>query len=111
MNWKFWQGGETDTWARRGGYIGASLGFIVGLVIALYQWIKNDISTSEFDTIVAAGRSVPVLFLIPFIGLLFGALAGVLVGIGTPKFKRRPEQGGWAPDKPGLKRENFTNKK
>lgn len=98
MNWKFWRGGETNTWARRGGYIGASLGFIVGLIIALLRWTNPEVSTPGTNT-VASAMSGPVLFLIPFIGLLVGAFAGVLVGIGTPKFNPRPEQGGWGPDK------------
>lgn len=80
-----WVGGETKTWAVRYALIGVIVGMILGVGAAIYM---NDSSA-------VPERFVFILFLVLFFFSFFGAFSGVLVGLGTPKYKSDPEQGYW----------------
>ncbi len=83
-------GEEMLTWAPEGAIIGAILGFTLGA--SLYP-ILNYMDLEELRVL---QRQSPTTFFIALAGLsaIFGASAGALVGIGTPKFNAHAQQGG-----------------
>ncbi len=83
-------GEEMLTWAPEGAIIGAILGFTLGS--SLYP-ILNYMNLEALSVI---QRQSPTTFFVALAGLssIFGASAGALVGIGTPKFNAHAQQGG-----------------
>jgi hypothetical protein len=80
------KGSETTTWMIQGAIWGLIIGLMIGFVIL--GMISVFISANKESL-----SSFPYLYLTPVIGGFFGMFSGALVGIGTPRFNRHPQQG------------------
>lgn len=84
-------GGETLTKAPEGAVIGFFVGIAVGLFFGLLV-ISGIFEGLSLDSL-SVGEKISIVVGSMLGGAAVGALAGVLVGIGTPKFNPHPQQG------------------
>jgi MFS family permease len=80
-------GEETSSYSKIGALIGAVCGLVLGGLIVAFFRIPN------FADIENHLPPLFILALVPLFIAAIGAGAGILVGIGTPKFKEKPVQG------------------
>lgn len=87
---------ETLTWAKEGALLGAAIGIALGLT--LYLLLSYELI--DLPGVEKINTQGPFLFLFMALlaGAIYGAIAGALIGIGTPKFNPHPQQG--LPERP-----------
>lgn len=82
---------ETLTWAREGSLLGAAIGVAMGLT--LYLMLSDDLIDLPGVEKINIQGPFTFLFLTLVASAIYGAIAGALIGIGTPKFNPHPQQG------------------
>lgn len=87
-----WTGGEARTWIVQGTWVGGAIGLVLGLIatITIEAYFSMPDQTQQMDQTATA-----LLYIPPVLGLVFGAIAGAIIGIGTPRHNPNPQQGGY----------------
>lgn len=82
---------ETRNWAAQG----ALIGVVVGATLAIAEVVLYNMGAFQLNFAIdqQPGSAMLAQIGIPFILILFGALAGALVGGGTPRYNPHPQQG------------------